>query len=984
MNTQLLPHLIEIQHKQGYLPIEDLEALSIKLNIPMQEISSTATFYAAFRFKPQGKHIIKVCVGAACYVKGAERVYDAFQKYLNIPPTEDTDPTGEFSLTKVACLGCCMLAVAVQIDNHIYGWVDPQNIDTVIRSFRESQRTASHAKSSRKSNESIESRIEMCCCSSCNASGAEKIWSLVQNEIRKYDLPVQLRKVSCTGMSHLATQVTIFDGENFYHYARVQHEDLHHILSRHFNLTQPLAGARWKLASFFHNIYHPTKCRCDDKNHQSPFQLPQTPLIVTEHRGESQPLDINDYKQRGGFSAFEKCLTTDSNTIIQTLIDAKLRGRGGAGFLTGMKWKFAHQSVGDTKYIVCNADEGDPGAFMDRMVLESFPYRVLEGMLIAAHTLQAQGAFIYIREEYTQAIQILRKAIQKCEEHHLFEKISPTFKISLFLGAGAFVCGEETALLESMEGKRGIPRARPPFPTQAGYLGMPTLMNNVETFACIPWIFRNGAEAFSALGTTDSAGTKSFALAGKIKNGGLIEVPMGQTLRDIVNLYGGGVETGHTLKAVLIGGPSGGCIPEDKMDIPVDYERLTQMGAMMGSGGLVVLDERDCMVDISLYFLKFMKEESCGKCTLCREGIIRLYGLLEALTKRNETPFPENYLEEIATLSRQIQQGSLCGLGRTASNVVLSALKYFRPEFEAHLHGACPAGKCIDLAQFFIDETCIGCTKCAQSCAVDAIAFAPFERHFILQEKCVKCGVCRDICTQKSVQVKTLIPTDTIQATEEMLATESRKSVDAHHILMDDIEIPFEQCSSLKILDGAHEFAQVEIPTLCYLKGCQEQARCMVCAVYDATLQRFVPACETRFEAGHVYELTSERVIQFRKEALALLFDRHDFTCKTCRAISKCELLKLRQKYPIPRRHQNATIDTSIQHGKHISYQRSRCVLCGRCTGKGSNLSFQYRGEHTRIAPALNQTWNDIPLKIAQDLVSKCPVGAITLTENNT
>ena len=413
------------------------------------------------------------------------------------------------------------------------------------------------------------------------------------------------------------------------------------------------------------------------------------------------------------------------------------------------------EAAGDSKYIICNGDEGDPGAFMDRMLLESFPYRVIEGLAIAALAVGAHEGIFYVRAEYPLAVRRIREALVRCRERGILGEavLGTDFRLELSLkeGAGAFVCGEETALLASIEGRRGMPHLRPPYPAESGLWEKPTLVNNVETYSLVPWIFRHGAEAFAALGTAKSKGTKVFALAGKVQRGGLIEVPMGVTLRQIVEDIGGGVASGRQLKAIQVGGPSGGCVPAELADTPVDYEALTAVGAIMGSGGLVVLDDTDCMVDIARYFLRFTQDQSCGKCTFCRIGTRRMLDVLERICAGHGR---QGDLELLERLSKDVSAGSLCGLGKTAPNPVLSTLRYFREEYEAHLQGRCPAGKCKNLIKYKINERCIGCTLCAQHCPADAIPLTPYVRHRIEMDKCTRCDNCRLVCPEKAVFIE--------------------------------------------------------------------------------------------------------------------------------------------------------------------------------------------------------------------------------------
>jgi NADH-quinone oxidoreductase subunit F len=433
---------------------------------------------------------------------------------------------------------------------------------------------------------------------------------------------------------------------------------------------------------------------------------------------------------------------------------AGLRGRGGAGFPTGRKWSLARAQPAP-KYVICNGDEGDPGAFMDRLVLESDPHRIVEGLAIAAYATGAEEGLFYIRAEYPQAVRRVREAIRQAEARGLLgERVldrDVRLRFEVREGAGAFVCGEETALIESLEGSRGMPRLRPPYPVEKGYRGRPTTINNVETLACVPWIVRHGPEAFAALGTDSSNGTKVFALAGKVRHGGLIEVPMGVTIRTIVEDLGGGVPRGRAFKAVQLGGPSGGCLPASLGDAPIDYEALRDSGAIMGSGGLVVLDDRDCMVDMARFFLRFTCHESCGKCTFCRIGTQRM---LEILDRMCEGEGREEDLANLEELADRVSRTSLCGLGQTAPNPVLTSLRYFREEFEAHVREKrCPAGRCAALTDYRIGDACIGCTMCAQVCPVGAIAYRPHETHAIDLELCTRCNMCFEVCEDAAVEV---------------------------------------------------------------------------------------------------------------------------------------------------------------------------------------------------------------------------------------
>ncbi len=478
--------------------------------------------------------------------------------------------------------------------------------------------------------------------------------------------------------------------------------------------------------------------------------------VVLADCGEVDPEDINSYIARGGYEALKKVLTEMSpEQVVNTIEASGLRGRGGAGFPTGLKWEYARRNPSEEKYIICNADEGDPGAFMDRSIIEGNPHSVIEGMVIGAYAIGSGKGYVYIRAEYPLAVKRLEIALEQARKKgFLGENILGTefsFDIKIKLGAGAFVCGEETALIASIEGKRGMPRAKPPFPVEKGLWGKPTVINNVETLANVPYIVRNGALWFAQYGTDKSKGTKVFALTGKVKNTGLIEVPMGISLKEIIYDIGGGIEGGRKLKAVQTGGPSGGCIPAHMIDIPVDYENLAKAGSIVGSGGMVVMDETDCMVNIAKYFLEFTQAESCGKCVPCRIGTKRLLEILTRITEGRGRP---GDIELLEALSNDIKMASLCGLGQTAPNPVLSTIKYFREEYEAHIHDKrCPAGVCKNLLTYtIIEEFCKGCTMCARVCPAGAIVGEKKQPHKIVQEICIKCGACFETCKFNAIR----------------------------------------------------------------------------------------------------------------------------------------------------------------------------------------------------------------------------------------
>ncbi len=573
------------------------------------------------------------------------------------------------------------------------------------------------------------------------ASGATLVFERLRSLLSGRD-DVKLHKVGCVGLCFREPLVEVEKDEARYLYGEVTPEIAEAILAFHLQ-GEGDVGERLVFSS----------AGAAPEN----TMLAKQVRIVLRNCGQIDPERIEEYIARGGYQALARALQMTPDQIIQEVQASGLRGRGGAGFPTGLKWKFTRAAPGDVKYVVCNADEGDPGAFMDRSVLEGDPHSVLEGMIICAWAVGACEGTIYCRAEYPLAVRRLGVAIEQARAAgYLGKDILGTgfsFDIRVKEGAGAFVCGEETALLASIEGRRGMPRPRPPFPAQKGLWGKPTVINNVETFANVPWILTHGAAAFSQHGIGQSRGTKVFALAGKVRKGGLVEVPMGMTLREIVEGIGGGVGEGHTIKAVQMGGPSGGCIPLALLDTPVDYESITATGAIMGSGGMVVLDDTSCMVDVARFFLHFTQGESCGKCPFCRVGTKRMLEILERICRGEGTMEDLARLEE---LSVHVKDGSLCGLGQTAPNPVLTTLRYFRHEYEAHIRDKrCPAKVCTALIRYRIDPAkCIGCTLCVRQCPVGAISGERRQAHTIRDEACVRCGQCIGVCPVQAISVE--------------------------------------------------------------------------------------------------------------------------------------------------------------------------------------------------------------------------------------
>jgi len=767
---KVLEILQAIQGHFRYLPDEALQRVCELTEITPASITGVSTFYDQFRHRPAGRHIIRVCIGTACHVKGGGQVYDAFKRQLGIGEEEDTDPQKLFTVEKVACLGCCMLAPviqiqaqAIQIDNITYGHLSSEQVPVVLRDFLEQQKARPVRIEPRLTPDRVVGEIRICLDSSCAASGSVRVYEALKKAVEETGARAVVKSVGCSGMSFLAplAEVVLANGTSF-RYAKVLPADARAIVLRHFKPEQIGRKIRNTVSTMLDKIltdkaWEPvTRYSVDVRDQPVAAFLDKQRHIATEHCGYIDPVDLDEYVKNDGFKALQKCVNEMGPEEVITGIErAGLRGRGGAGFPTHLKWSAVHHRDSAKKYLICNGDEGDPGAFMDRMLMESFPYRIIEGMAIAAYAIGADQGYFYIRAEYPLAIKRMTEAINNCRRRGFLGKNIMESRFNLHLeiavGAGAFVCGEETALMASVEGRRGMPRLRPPYPAQSGLWGKPTLINNVETYAVVPWIIRNGPEAFAKLGTGTSKGAKVFALAGKVARGGLIEVPMGISIRQIIEDIGGGIAGGLRLKAVQVGGPSGGCVPAHLAHISVDYEALNDVEAMMGSGGMVALDESDCMVDIARYFLEFTQNQSCGKCTFCRIGTRRMLDILERLCEGHGK---KGDIEELEHLAQMVQNASLCGLGRTAPNPVLSTIKYFRDEYQAHLEKRCPAGKCKALITYSVTDDCIGCSLCAQHCPADAIEMRPYQKHEIDTDKCIRCGTCRSVCQTDAIKVE--------------------------------------------------------------------------------------------------------------------------------------------------------------------------------------------------------------------------------------
>ena len=789
-----IPILQAIQEHYRYLPEEALQRVCEITEITPAQITGVATFYSQFRHRPMGRHLISLCDGTACHVKGSLHIYDAICRHLGIPEDDDTDPKGLFTIQKVACLGCCTLAPVCQIDGVTYGHLTNDMIPRVLRDFLELQKRKAEQDLTSDDRHPMpgmgEIRIALDSC--CVANGCGKVHEALHQALMEIGSPGVLKRVACINMCYQTPMVEVVSprGQSFL-YARVLPEDAKAIVQRHFKprgIARKISNAASRVLEdiLTDEAWEPvTRYSIEVRDPPVAAFLGRQKHIATEHWGDINPTDLDEYLKHKGFQTLNRCITELApEQIIEEVQRSGLRGRGGAGFPTGLKWSMvgnagqASSTVGDgftpsriqhpastisrqlvtkssiEKYIICNADEGDPGAFMDRMLLESYPYRVIEGIAIAAYVVGAHEGYLYVRAEYPSAVQSVKEALRQCAERgFLGEDILGSgfnLRLKIMQGAGAFVCGEETALLASIEGQRGMPRLRPPYPAESGLWSKPTLVSNVETYSLVPWIIENGADAFASIGTKESKGTKVFALAGKVVRGGLIEVPMGVSIREIVEEIGGGIADGRRFKAVQIGGPSGGCIPAELAHTPIDYDALTDLGAIMGSGGLVVLDDSDCMVEIARYFLEFTQDQSCGKCTYCRIGTRRILDILDRLC---EGQGKKGDLEELEQLAVMVKKGSLCGLGKTAPNPVLSTLRYFRDEYEAHLEKRCPAKSCKALIEYSVTDDCIGCTICAQHCPAEAIDMRPYQKHEIDSDKCTRCGVCKEVCPNDAIRV---------------------------------------------------------------------------------------------------------------------------------------------------------------------------------------------------------------------------------------
>ncbi len=722
-STSLIMILQQAQAIYGYLPQEVIYHVAERTGNSPAKVMGVATFYSYFRLKPMGIYQIMLCDGTACHVNGSDRIRAAITQELGIHNGETTED-GMFTLNEVACLGCCSLAPVMMINGDTYGNLTPEKTINILRQLRQ-----------RESGEGIRILVGQ---GSCGVSaGAGRVAKVLAGHMTATD-SFTVETTGCIGMCYLEPIVDIYEGEKLLHrLVKVTETDALGIVE----------AVRKKDFSKLEAMF------ISDEDARF---LKKQKRVALRHCGVVDPTSIDDYIKNDGYKAIDKALHMTPEEVIEEIKVSGLAGRGGAGFPTWFKWNAARNAEGEHKHLICNADEGDPGAFMDRAVIESDPHSLIEGMLIGAYAIGASDMYVYIRAEYPLAVERLGNAIEQARSRGLLGEniLGSGFScdLNIKIGAGAFVCGEETALIESMEGKRGMPRLKPPFPAQSGYLNEPSNINNVETFANVAWIINNGGAAFAAMGTENSKGTKVFALTGKVQRGGLVEVPMGNSLRDVIFDIAGGIKDGRSYKAVQMGGPSGGCIPADLVDTPIDYKALSATGAIMGSGGMVVMDDSTCMVNIARFFLDFTARESCGKCVPCRIGTTRM---MEILNRICDGQGQEGDIEMLEQLCVSIKDGSLCGLGQTAPNPVLTTIRYFRDEYEAHIRDKkCPAHECSALLKISIDPTkCKGCTVCARKCPVECISGERKTPHVIDQSSCIKCKQCVSSCKFDAIVV---------------------------------------------------------------------------------------------------------------------------------------------------------------------------------------------------------------------------------------
>jgi NADH-quinone oxidoreductase subunit F len=785
--SSLIMVLQDVQEALNYLPEEAVAAVADGLSLPRSRVYSVASFYRSFSLEPRGKHQVNVCVGTACHVRGAGRLVNQLSEELDVP-VGGTTADGEFTLETVRCVGACALGPVVLVDGEVHGDMTPRRLTRLIEKCRAEGAGAKVAEASRGAcrsevgaTEEVRAvgklsslgaladwrerlrairagktaAISVCAGSGCRALGSLKLIEAFAAELRNKGLTetVRLQANGCHGACEGGILVVLRPQGILYQ--KVKLADVSEIIEK--TVTRGEIIERLLFES-------PTTAGRIPLEKDIPFYARQTRLLMSQN-ALIDPRSIEDYVTAGGYASLAKVLTElKPEAVIEEMKRAGLRGRGGAGFLTARKWASCRRNEADSKYILCNADEGDPGAFMDGSLLEGNPHSVIEGMIIGAYAIAGPGGensprahgYVYVRHEYPMAVANLVVALEQARSAGLLgENILGSgfsYDIRVSRGGGAFVCGESTALMASIEGKIGEPRAKYVHTAKSGLYGKPTVLNNVETWANVPLIIRDGAARYSEIGTAKNTGTKIFSLVGDVNNTGLVEVPMGITLREIIFDIGGGIRKGRRFKAVQTGGPSGGCLPESLLDTPVDFDALTSVGSMMGSGGMIVMDENTCMVDVARYFVDFLNEESCGKCVACRLGLANTKEILDRICRGEGVPEDLSRLERLFSI---LDEGSLCGLGKSAANPVRSTLRYFREEYEAHIEEKrCPAGVCRALITYFIDETCTGCGACIKVCPREAISGEKKQLHMIDPQKCDRCGLCVATCAFDSIRAR--------------------------------------------------------------------------------------------------------------------------------------------------------------------------------------------------------------------------------------
>ncbi len=777
----------DIQARFRHIPKTAIDEICNATRTPRAHLYHIATFYKAFSLAPQGETIVQICMGTACHVRGAAKVLDAYERELGVK-AGGTTTDKKFTLEAVRCLGACSIAPVVKMGDEVYGNVQAKDVPKLVADYQSATSAASDDQSAAQGDPggngdkggvkalaptdldrianatgaalgAYKGMLMVCTGTGCVSAGGFSIRDALTEKLKSAGVDKDFLVVGtgCNGFCAMGPIIVVQPEGVFYQ--KVQDEDLDEIIEKHL-----------KGGQVVERLLHtdPVSGKVGKTMEDIPFFTKQQ-LIALRNKGLIDPENIDHYIARGGYAALRKAIETmEPEGIRKEVLRSGIRGRGGGGFPAGVKWESGYKAAQERDeeiYIVCNGDEGDPGAFMDRSIVETDPHSVIEGMLLGAFAVGAKEGYVYIRLEYPLAVDRLEAALKQARSYGLLgEKVLGTdfsFDIHVHRGAGAFVCGESTALMASMSGRAGEPRAKYVHNVEFGYRDKPTILNNVETWANIPAIIEKGAEWFASIGTGDvrenpwngSSGTKVFALVGDINNTGLVEVPMGITLREIVEEIGGGIPSGRTFKAIQTGGPSGGCIPAEKLDMPVDFDSLTEVGSMMGSGGMIVMDDHTCMVDVARYFVDFLVDESCGKCTPCREG---LYSLSQVLTRICNGEGKEGDIEFLEEVSETVMETSLCQLGGSAPNPVLSTLRYFRKEYEEHIkEKKCSAGICKSLITYSIDaEACTGCHLCVKPCPTDAITGDPKGAHKIDEGKCIRCGVCDEVCKFDAVKIQ--------------------------------------------------------------------------------------------------------------------------------------------------------------------------------------------------------------------------------------